>query len=94
MIKKRNQPERAVAAPAAPRPAGPPAGAGVASLPEWRLQMAMLAVENIHESIYWLDIDGRILYVNPAAERELGYSAAELQQMRVSDIDPNVPPEK
>jgi two-component system, NtrC family, sensor kinase len=56
--------------------------------------MAMLAVENIHESIYWLDIDGRILYVNPAAERELGYSADELMQMRVSDIDPNVPQEK
>jgi two-component system, NtrC family, sensor kinase len=60
---------------------------------DWRLQMAMLAVENIHESIYWLDIDGRILYVNPAAERELGYSADELLHMRVSDIDPNVPPE-
>lgn len=61
---------------------------------DWQLQMAMLAVENIHESIYWLDIDGRILYVNPAAEQELGYSAAELLQMRVADIDPNVPQEK
>jgi two-component system NtrC family sensor kinase len=60
---------------------------------DWRLQMAMLAVENIHESIYWLDIDGRILYVNPAAERELDYSADELLQMRVADIDPNVPQE-
>ena len=55
--------------------------------------MAMLAVENIHESIYWLDIDGRILYVNPAAESELGYSAEELKKLRVSDIDPNVPQE-
>jgi len=55
--------------------------------------MAMLAVENIHESIYWLDIDGRILYVNPAAERELGYSAEEFKQMRVAEIDPNVPQE-
>jgi two-component system NtrC family sensor kinase len=55
--------------------------------------MAMLAVENIHEGIYWLDIDGRILYVNPAAERELGYTADELKRMRVSDIDPNVPQE-
>ncbi len=60
---------------------------------KWRSQMAMLAVENIHESIYWLDFDGRILYVNPAAERELGYSAEELMRMRVSDIDPNVPQE-
>ena len=61
--------------------------------PDWQRQMAMLAVENIHESIYWLDIDGRILYANPAAESELGYSAQELRQMRVSDFDPNVPQE-
>ena len=60
---------------------------------DWQLQMAMLAIENIHESVYWLDIDGRMLYVNPAAEREVGYSAAELRQMYVSDLDPNVPPE-
>jgi PAS domain S-box-containing protein len=60
---------------------------------DWQRQMAMLAVENIHESIYWLDIDGRILYVNPAAEQELGYSADELLQMRVADIDANVPQE-
>jgi two-component system, NtrC family, sensor kinase len=59
---------------------------------ERQLRMAMLAVQNTVESIYWLDLDGNILYVNPAAEKELGYSAAELQQMRVSDIDPSAPP--
>lgn len=59
---------------------------------ERQLRMAMLAVQNTVESIYWLDLDGNILYVNPAAEKELGYSAAELQRMRVSDIDPSAPP--
>lgn len=59
---------------------------------ERHLYMAMLAVQNTVESIYWLDLDGNILYVNPAAEKELGYTAAELQRMRVSDIDPNAPP--
>jgi two-component system NtrC family sensor kinase len=59
---------------------------------ERQLRMAMLAVQNTVESIYWLDLDGNILYVNPAAEKELGYSAAELQKMRVSDIDPSAPP--
>jgi two-component system NtrC family sensor kinase len=59
---------------------------------ERHLYMAMLAVQNTVESIYWLDQDGNILYVNPAAEKELGYTAAELQRMRVSDIDPNAPP--
>jgi PAS domain S-box-containing protein len=90
--------------PAAPDPIdqGPDADAaagtadpqsGLPSEESRRLRMAMLALQNIGEGIYWLDIDGRMLYVNPAAERELGYSARELQQMRVSDIDPNVPPE-
>ena len=59
---------------------------------ERQLRMAMLAVQNTVESIYWLDLDGNILYVNPAAEKELGYTAAELQKMRVSDIDPSAPP--
>ena len=80
--------------PEADSPAGaanpqPPLMADEAS----RLRMAMLALENIGEGIYWLDIDGRMLDVNPVAERELDYTANELQRMRVSDIDPNVPPE-
>jgi diguanylate cyclase (GGDEF)-like protein/PAS domain S-box-containing protein len=60
---------------------------------EKRLRMAMRALETTGESVYWLDVEGHILYVNPAAERELGYSAEELKRMRVSDFDPNVPPE-
>ena len=61
-------------------------------LEEQQLRMAMLAVQNTVESIYWLDLDGNILYVNPAAEKEIGYSAAEIQKMTVADIDPNAPP--
>jgi two-component system NtrC family sensor kinase len=57
-----------------------------------QLHMANLALKSFSESFYWLDLDGNILFVNPAAERELGYSAAELGRMRISDIDPNVPP--
>jgi len=60
---------------------------------ERQLRMSMLATESTGESVFWLDVDGRMLYVNPAAERELGYSAGELRRMRVSDIDPNVPHE-
>ena len=60
-------------------------------LEEQQLRMSSQAVQNAIESIYLLDMDGNILFVNPAAEKELGYSAAELRQMRISDIDPNVP---
>jgi len=58
-----------------------------------RLQMAMQALDTTHESAHWLNEDGRLLYVNPAMEHELGYAAAELLQMRISDIDPNTPAE-
>ncbi len=53
----------------------------------------MQSLETTRECVYWVDEEGRILYVNPAAERELGYTAAELTRMRVSDIDPNTPPD-
>jgi len=56
-----------------------------------RMSMAMQALETTRESVYWLDEYGRILYVNPAAEQELGYPGAVLRQMHVSDIDPNTP---
>lgn len=60
---------------------------------EQRLQMAMQALETTSESVHWLDEYGRILYVNPAMERGLGYSAAELLQMHICQIDPNTPVE-
>ncbi|MDD5249760.1 MAG: EAL domain-containing protein [Rhodocyclaceae bacterium] len=58
---------------------------------EKQLRMAMLALEHTRESVYWLDDYGRMLYVNPAAECELGRSVVELRQMAMSDIDPNMP---
>lgn len=60
---------------------------------ERRLQMAMQALDTTRECVYWLDQDGRILYVNPATELELGYTAEELGQMSIPDIDPNTPAE-
>ena len=60
---------------------------------EQRLRMAMQALDTTRECVYWIDEDGRMLYVNPATEQELGYSSAELLQMSIPDIDPNTPPE-
>jgi len=56
-----------------------------------RLQMAMQALATTRECVYWLDEYGRMIYVNPATELELGHSAATLCQMTISDIDPNAP---
>jgi diguanylate cyclase (GGDEF)-like protein/PAS domain S-box-containing protein len=60
---------------------------------EKQLRMAMQALQTTRECVYWLDPDGRILYVNPATEQELGYPSEELLQMSIPDIDPNTPPE-
>jgi PAS domain S-box-containing protein len=60
---------------------------------EQRLQMAMQSLENTRESVSWIDEDGRILYVNPAMEQELGYCSAELLRMTIPDIDPQAPAE-
>jgi PAS domain S-box-containing protein len=61
---------------------------------EKRLQMAMQALNTTRECVYWIDQYGRMIYVNPATEMELGYSSDELLQMTIPDIDPNTPAEQ
>ena len=52
------------------------------------------AMQSVGIGIHWVEFDtGRFLYVNEPAARLLGYSAEEMLQMTVSDIDPNFPPE-
>ncbi|MCS3903577.1 diguanylate cyclase (GGDEF)-like protein/PAS domain S-box-containing protein [Methylohalomonas lacus] len=46
------------------------------------------AVNNVHEGIYLIDSDARILYVNQEACRALGYAHEELQGMTIPDLDP------
>jgi two-component system, cell cycle sensor histidine kinase and response regulator CckA len=38
--------------------------------------------------VYWMDREGRFIYVNDAACRFLGYSREELLSIKVTDIDP------
>ena len=56
--------------------------------------MAMQALNTTRECVYWIDQYGRMIYVNPATEMELGYSSDELLQMTIPDIDPNTPAEQ
>ncbi|MGO9487240.1 MAG: PAS domain S-box protein [Rhodomicrobium sp.] len=50
------------------------------------------AMNLVHEAVYLVDNDARILYVNDEATRSLGYTREELLHMRVPDIDPDYPP--
>ncbi len=60
---------------------------------EDELRFARFALEHAAEAAFWIGSDGRLLYVNEAACRSLGYLHEELLLMTVHDIDPMFPPE-
>ncbi len=67
-----------------------------ADLEEAHRQLAttQFAMESVGIGIQWSDVEtGRFVYVNRYAASLLGYTPTEMLQLRVSDIDPNVPPE-
>ncbi len=47
---------------------------------------AMRSLENIPDGVFWIDENSRILYVNRAACKMLGYSKEELTRMTVMQI--------
>lgn len=62
---------------------------------EAALQMAHITLESVSDALMWVDAEARIVEVNAAACRLLGYSREEMLQLRVSDINPatNVSPD-
>ncbi|MFI5277246.1 MAG: PAS domain-containing protein, partial [Ktedonobacterales bacterium] len=73
---------------AAPHQPAPPDGAPLADLTsrpfsaqesrEQLLAFMRAITDNLGEGTYALDLDGRVTFMNPAAERMLGWTAAEL----------------
>lgn len=55
------------------------------------LRRTQTAVDHAREAIFWLQEDGRFVYVNDAACRSLGYTREELLACTVFDIDPQFP---
>jgi len=60
---------------------------------EEKLLLTQFSVEHAADAIFWIGSDARLLYVNEAAVRLLGYSRQELYAMTVHDIEPNLPVE-
>lgn len=56
---------------------------------EEALQWARISVESASDSLFWIAPDARIVDVNEAACRSLGYTREELFQLSVPDFDPN-----
>lgn len=54
-----------------------------------RLRLTQFAVDRSIDAVFWIQKNGRFIYVNNAACKSLGYSREELLSMGVSDIDPD-----
>ncbi|MEG4072607.1 PAS domain S-box protein [Microcoleus sp. Pol14C2] len=54
-------------------------------------QLTQIALENASDTIFFTTSDGQICYANKAACHLFGYSESELLNMRVSDIDSQLP---
>ncbi len=57
---------------------------------EERYRMAQFSLDNVADSVHWLDHDGNHVYVNQSMSRQLGYTEEELLGMSVVQIDPNL----
>ncbi|MEE8558278.1 MAG: PAS domain S-box protein, partial [Myxococcota bacterium] len=55
------------------------------------LHRTRFSIDKAHDSIFWITSDGRFVDVNGAACRNLGYSRDELLDMKVADLDPDLP---
>ncbi|HZD49458.1 MAG TPA: response regulator, partial [Silvibacterium sp.] len=62
---------------------------------EKRLQFTQYAVDHAAEAIFWVrPVDGGIEYANETACRTIGLTRVELLGMNITDINPDVSPEK
>ncbi len=56
---------------------------------EAALSLTRISIEATSEALFWVTLDARIVDVNAAACRLLGYSREELLQLRVADVNVN-----
>ncbi len=59
---------------------------------EEELILTQHTINNADLSIFWISPQGKFLYVNDGACRNLGYTKDELLNMHVWDVDPDNPP--
>jgi PAS domain S-box-containing protein len=57
------------------------------------LQMANFSIESMHDAMYWVAADSRILRVNEAACNMLGYTPGEMMGLTIADLNPLMTPE-
>lgn len=52
-----------------------------------RLQMMQFSMDQVTDSVFWINNDGLIIYANDAATRNLGYANDELLDMYIYQLD-------
>lgn|GEM_PF-1668840 len=57
---------------------------------EQSVRFAYFAVDHSADAVFWMNSQGRIVYANESACRNLGYTLNELNAKRIFDIDNNV----
>jgi rsbT co-antagonist protein RsbR len=55
---------------------------------EHELRLTRLTLDHATDNCFWLDMQGHFLYVNQALCRNLQYTAEELLQINVAEVDP------
>ncbi len=55
------------------------------------LEFTQYATDHAVDGAFWIGEDGKLVYVNEAACRMLGYTRTELLAMTIPDLDPNFP---
>jgi PAS domain S-box-containing protein/putative nucleotidyltransferase with HDIG domain len=54
------------------------------------LRLTQFSIQNAADSVFWLDPEGRVLFVNEATCHGLGYTKAELLGMTIYQVDPTL----
>ncbi len=58
-----------------------------------QMEIMKFVSDHLGDGVSWSDSEGRLVYVNDAFSRSLGYSKDELLSMRITDFDPDYPAE-
>ena len=61
---------------------------------EESLKSTQFSVDKARDAIFWLQDDGKLVYVNESACKSLGYTKEELLSLHLFDIDPTFPRDK
>jgi PAS domain S-box-containing protein len=59
-----------------------------------QMRMTQFSVDNFLDEVYWVDREGRFIYVNDTACRALGYQSDEFNTITIFDVDTFVTPDR